>query len=60
MYVLPINPLYPIVQSARTLVLTPNLPPLWMFALALADGALVLLAGVAAFAALRARFMDHI
>jgi homopolymeric O-antigen transport system permease protein len=55
-----INPLYAIVQSARDLVLTPALPPPWMFGLALGEGALVLVVGVAAFQSMRAHFMDHI
>jgi ABC-type polysaccharide/polyol phosphate export permease len=54
------NPLYPILTTARDLVLTPSLPPLWLFALALAEGALALVLGVAAFQAMRSRFMDHV
>ena len=54
------NPLYPILTTSRDLVLTPSLPPLWLFALALAEGALALVLGVAAFRAMRSRFMDHV
>jgi ABC-type polysaccharide/polyol phosphate export permease len=54
------NPLYPILTTARDLVLTPSLPPLWLFALALAEGALALLLGIMAFRAMRSRFMDHV
>jgi lipopolysaccharide transport system permease protein len=54
------NPLYPILQTARGLVLEPTLPPLWMFALALTEGALAFALGVAAFRVMRPRFMDHI
>jgi ABC-type polysaccharide/polyol phosphate export permease len=54
------NPLYTILQTARDLVLTPALPPLWMFALALGEGALALAIGIAAFATMRKRFMDHV
>ena len=55
-----INPLYAIVQTSRDLVLTANLPPWWMFGLALAEGALVLALGAALFRSMRARFMDHV
>jgi ABC-type polysaccharide/polyol phosphate export permease len=54
------NPLYPVLTTARDLVLTPELPPLWLFALAPAEGALALVLGVAAFRAMRSRFMDHV
>jgi homopolymeric O-antigen transport system permease protein len=54
------NPLYSILQTARGIVLEPTLPPLWMFALALGEGALALVIGVAAFRAMRGRFMDHV
>jgi ABC-type polysaccharide/polyol phosphate export permease len=54
------NPLYAILQTARGLVLGPTLPPLWMFALALGEGALALVLGVAAFHLMRGRFMDHV
>jgi lipopolysaccharide transport system permease protein len=59
-HVLVLNPLYPVLTSARDLVLTPFLPPLWMLALALLEGALALVLGVAAFAAMRRHFMDHV
>ena len=55
-----VNPLYAIVQTSRDLVLTPAVPPAWMFGLALGEGALVLVAGVALFRSMRARFMDHV
>ncbi len=58
--VLVFNPLYPILTAARDLVLTPALPPLWMFGFSLAEGALALLLGVAAFAQMRRHFMDHV
>jgi ABC-type polysaccharide/polyol phosphate export permease len=58
--VLVFNPLYPILTSARDLVLTSSLPPLWMFALPLAEGALALVLGVAAFGKMRRHFMDHV
>jgi homopolymeric O-antigen transport system permease protein len=54
------NPLYAILQTARGIVLEPTLPPLWMFALALGEGALALALGVAVFQMMRGRFMDHI
>ena len=54
------NPLYAIVQTTRDLVLTPAIPPAWMFGLALIEGALVLVVGFAAFHAMRAQFMDHV
>lgn len=52
------NPLYAILQTARDLVLTPSLPPLWMFALALGEGAAVLVLGVAGFRLMRSQLMD--
>jgi lipopolysaccharide transport system permease protein len=54
------NPLYAILQTARGIVLEPDLPPLWMFSLALGEGALALVLGVAAFQLMRGRFMDHV
>ena len=54
------NPLYAILQTARGVVLEPTLPPAWLFALALGEGALALVIGVAAFRLMRGRFMDHI
>ena len=54
------NPLYAIVQTARDLVLTTTVPSLWMFAIALCEGALVLVAGFAAFRSMRVKFMDHV
>ena len=59
-HVLVFNPLYPVLTSARDLVLTPFLPPLWMLGLALLEGALALVLGAAAFAAMRRHFMDHV
>ena len=41
-------------------VLTAALPPWWMFGLALGEGALVLVIGIALFRSMRARFMDHV
>jgi len=58
--ILVFNPLYTILQTARGLVLSRDLPPSWMFALAVGEGALALALGVAAFAAMRKRFMDHV
>jgi len=55
-----INPLYAIVQTSRDLVLTAAIPPPWMFGLSLGEGALVLVGGIAAFRAMRTRFMDHV
>jgi lipopolysaccharide transport system permease protein len=57
---LALNPLFPIMQTSRILVLDTALPPLWMFALALADGALALVLGLAAFRLIRGGFMDHV
>ncbi len=54
------NPLYVILQTARGLVLDTALPPLWMFGLALAEGALALALGIVAFQRMRSRFMDHV
>jgi ABC-type polysaccharide/polyol phosphate export permease len=54
------NPLYAILTTARDLVLTPSIPPAWLFLLALGEGALALVLGVAAFQAMRPRFMDHV
>jgi ABC-type polysaccharide/polyol phosphate export permease len=58
--VLVFNPLFPILTSARDLVLTPSLPPLWMFVVPLAEGVVVLVLGVAAFRQMRGHFMDHV
>ncbi len=55
-----VNPLYAIVQTSRDLVLTPIMPPAWMFGLALGEGAIVLVAGFAVFHAMRSQFMDHV
>lgn len=54
------NPLYPIMQTTRGLVLDRALPPLWMFALALGEGALALVLGLVAFRLMRGEFMDHV
>jgi ABC-type polysaccharide/polyol phosphate export permease len=54
------NPLYPILESTRSLVLTASLPPAWMLALALGEGALALAIGAALFRLMRSRFMDHL
>jgi ABC-type polysaccharide/polyol phosphate export permease len=52
------NPLFPILESVRTLVLTDAWPSAQLYALSFIDGALVLAVGVAAFRAMRPQFMD--
>ena len=56
--ILVFNPLFPIVESARRLVLTPALPDASMLGLAVLESAATLLLGVLAFRAMRPRFMD--
>jgi ABC-type polysaccharide/polyol phosphate export permease len=52
------NPLFPILESVRTLVLTDTWPSAQLYALSFIDGALALAIGVAAFRAMRPQFMD--
>ena len=52
------NPLFPILESVRTLVLTDTWPSAQLYGLSLLDGALALAIGIAAFRALRPQFMD--
>jgi lipopolysaccharide transport system permease protein len=59
-HVLVFNPLFVILRSTLDIVLDPALPSLWLPTLGLAYGALALALGVAAFAAMRGRFMDHL
>lgn len=56
--VLVANPLFPILESVRTLVLTAGWPQPSLLALSLLDGALALGIGVLAFRLMRPRFMD--
>ena len=52
------NPLFPILESVRALVLTDAWPSAQLYALSFIDGALALAIGVAAFRAMRPQFMD--
>jgi ABC-type polysaccharide/polyol phosphate export permease len=54
------NPLFPIVESARALVLTATIPSVLTFATAFGEGALTLVLGALAFRAMRPQFMDLI
>lgn len=55
---LALNPLYPIVESMRSLALTATLPSLATLAMGFGEGALVFAFGVLAFRAMRPQFMD--
>jgi ABC-type polysaccharide/polyol phosphate export permease len=52
------NPLFSILESVRTLVLTDRWPSPQLYALSFLDGALALAVGIAAFRAMRPQFMD--
>jgi ABC-2 type transport system permease protein/lipopolysaccharide transport system permease protein len=52
------NPLFSIITSARTLVLTPFYPPAASLGLSVASSLLVLIAGALAFRVMRRQFMD--
>jgi ABC-type polysaccharide/polyol phosphate export permease len=52
------NPLFSIIDSARTLVLTPALPSAGSLAISVASSTVVFVGGGLAFRALRKRFMD--
>jgi len=56
--VISFNPLFPIIESARRLVLSADLPDLSMFALSIGEGAAVLVLGYVAFRAMQPKFMD--
>jgi ABC-type polysaccharide/polyol phosphate export permease len=58
LHLLAYNPLFPILESVRTLVLTDSWPSPQLLGLSFLDGALVLAIGVAAFRAMRPHFMD--
>ncbi len=57
---LEVNPLFSIMESARTLILTDGWPPLHALALTLIEGAAVLAAGVAGFRAMTPHFMEEL
>jgi ABC-type polysaccharide/polyol phosphate export permease len=57
---LALNPLFQIMEELRILILTRGWPDLGTTALTLGEGALVLVAGVAAFAAMRGHFMEEL
>ncbi|HEY4439455.1 MAG TPA: ABC transporter permease [Candidatus Elarobacter sp.] len=59
-HVLIFNPLFVILRSALDIVIAPVLPAPWLPMLGFAEGALALAVGIAAFAAMRPRFMDHL
>jgi ABC-type polysaccharide/polyol phosphate export permease len=52
------NPLFSIITSSRTLVLTPFYPPLASLGISIASSFLILVAGALAFRAMRRQFMD--
>jgi ABC-type polysaccharide/polyol phosphate export permease len=56
--ILVFNPLFPVLESVRALVLTNSWPPLSMLGLSVLDGALALAIGIAAFRTMRSQFMD--
>ena len=58
LHIMEFNPLFPMLESVRALVLTNGWPPTWMLVAAFFDGALVLVLGHLAFRAMRPQFMD--
>lgn len=52
------NPLFAIIQSTRTLVLTPSLPPASMLGISIATSFIAFVLGLLAFRAMRGQFMD--
>ena len=52
------NPLFSIITSARTLVLTPFYPPAASLGISIASSLLILVAGALAFRTMRRQFMD--
>lgn len=57
---LEVNPLFSIMESTRTLILTDGWPPLHELALTLIEGAVVLAAGLAGFRAMTPHFMEEL
>jgi lipopolysaccharide transport system permease protein len=56
--ILELNPLYPVIESLRQIVLSGNLPDLFLIARSLLSGIVILLMGWICFNWLRPKFMD--